>query len=271
MYTQKQLIMFGLYAERAHRLAFDIALSSSELSQYGRGMAIVADETRNVGNKLYSLFKNDSTCENGVVDAVLQLKYLAVNGCLEMMRLHESTITLKKRLAVILDEIRNLTKDIQILFGIKQELPQILPRVAKENAVIKSDMIFNTGIRFVIFSIGGVSFCETSNNVVEVLYLDPTAVDEQYLTVRKQKLPIVNYYKKLSLDGKPHSILRVQAVHEGEIKDYAVLIDGLPEVFFSGIGVTSKPKGIPDELIRECWDCEEDLQMLFLDYTKFSL
>ncbi len=271
MYTDKQLIKFGLYAERAHRLAVDAAFAAAELGQYSHGMAIVADETRNMGKKLYALLDMENINEAEIFDVVLQLKYLAINACLEMMRLHESQLTLKKRFSVIMDEIRNITVDIEKTFGVKQALPLVRPKILGMNTVITDAMIWDSGIRFVLFSIGDIPFCEAANNVQEVFYYPTKEIKDNTIQIRDVQLPVLNLYEKLSLKSEMEeyaTVLVISTEYAEEPQKYALLVDDVPEVFYSGIGACTKPVGVPAEIVRECWACEEGLQMMFLDYSK---
>lgn len=265
MYTQKQLIKFGLYAERAHRLAFDIALSAAELSQYGKGMAIIADETRNIGKQLYSLFDHDNKDEKSILDAILQLKYLSINGSLELMRIHESQLTLKKRLAVILEEIKHLTIEIEHTFGIKHKLPPIIPKVSNANTVL------NDKVMFVVFTIGGITFFETSDNVLEIFDAKRIMLKNDFIYIRGEKFPLLNYYDILSIDSKESSsVLVVNMKYQDSSQTYAILTDDIPEFLNSTIGCHTESTIIPSKLVRECWDAEENRQILFLDYSNYA-
>lgn len=264
MYTNCELIKFGLYAERAHRLAFDLALLASGLGQYGKGMAIIADETRNIGIKLHKLLiSEDEASLSEIQDEILELKYLFVNGWLESLRLHESQLTPKKRISVIMDELINLVKDIECALGIKSALPMVTPKVTERNKILnKSELFF-------LFTIGGKPFCEAMQNVLEVFLYTPEecAKEPAMVNIRGYKLPLLDYYDKLSVaKNGAQTILRISTEYEKEPKEYALLIDGKPEIFCSYLGVSSQAVGVPKELVRECWDCEENMQMQFLNY-----
>lgn len=49
---------------------------------------------------------------------------------------------------------------------------------------------------------------------------------------------------------------------------FALPVDSVPTIFRSHIGKSSKAAGISQEFVRECWQCEEGRQMVFLDYEK---
>lgn len=272
MYTDKKLLKFGLYAERAHRLAFDIALAAAELSQYGKGMAIIADEARNIGVKLHALISEEGgeASEEKLLDGLLQMKYLVTNGWLEVLRLHESQLILKKRIAVILDEIDTLVEDIQREFDLKSDLPLTVPRISARNKVVN---LLNHMDTFLLFTIGGKVFCEAASNVLEIFLYPPEQQPENpgaegvYVHIRGVKFPLLDYYKKLSAEKKgSQTVLIIRTEYEAEPKEYALLVDGRPQIFYSLLGEPAKPVDLPEEIVRECWNCQEDLQMRFLNY-----
>jgi hypothetical protein len=124
-----------IYTERLHRLALDLALLSSQGGENWKGTAIVADETRNMGRRLFALLEKESieTLPDVIIDALMQIEYLSFNGWLEMLRIGtnfniENNIKHSANpMRVILEEIKGVANDIRCLFGLN-DTSSILPR-----------------------------------------------------------------------------------------------------------------------------------------------
>lgn len=266
MLTEKQLIKFGLYSERAHRLAFDIAMQAGSLGE--NGIAIIADETRNVGIKLHRMFDGDEQNKDAILDAVSQLKYLALNGWLEILRVANYQLYYKPTmpLAVILDEINNLTNDIETAFNTTKELPLIRQKVAPQNLVITSD------IHCISFFVGDLLFTENVRFVKEVLYYgngDSVQLEDGCVKLRGINIPVIRPDKLTSKNENKKTLLIINIDYSEKAKQIAVPTETFPAVFRSSIGVSTECKEvICKDFVRECWTCEEDSQMLFLDYDK---
>lgn len=270
MYTERELIKFSLLVERAHRLAFDMALCAAELGEQGRGMAIVADESRNFATKVQSFLDSCDINKETISDATLEMRYLAVNGCLEMLRLHENKLHTKKKLAVIFDEVRNIADDVAQAFDISSELPLILPRVLQKSTIVPDNIVMSSDLRFVVFEIGGKQFCESTTNVREIFLYPVDKIADTSVKIRGEDIPLLHCHSELNLQLPQKKFLPlviISANYQTIPTQYAFAIDGVPDIFFASIGRNVNPKNIPSEFIRECWNCEEERQMMFLNYA----
>lgn len=263
MFTQLEVFKFGLYAERVHRLALDIALQAT---QHGNGIAVVADETRNLGVKLHGIFDkiyNNPSEKININDSILELRFLAVNCSIELLAVsgYRNHAKSTMQLAVLIDEIMNLTNDLMNLLGYKKVLPPIIP------APLHKSRVADTPIPCMIMTVNGVDFVESIRNVREVVYCD-NSIENGMLSIRGMSIPLlsslkpqgdINYCALVSFDyNRPETL-------------FALPIDTLPTIFQSAIGVTANYKGtLPRNYIRECWDGEEDHQLVFLEYANIK-
>jgi chemotaxis signal transduction protein len=281
-----------IYTERLHRLAFDLALQASQGDANWKGIAVVADETRNISLKLYRILEKESIASppEPIADALLQLEYLSFNGWLEMMRIgvdFDHTNVIKpsgsRNLAVIFDELRNVTHDIRCLFDLANphsDLPQ--PELKKESRVSNAKLFLMQA------TIGGEPFVENAAYVEEVhTYIDgdsPFGIRDGFFQVRGIKIPVVDCYARLKLD-RTHikkttvgsCMLIIKTDWEKEPNRYGVLVDALPQTFgffsrFSeGESTDSRSKIFANPYARACWDTVDGGQMIFLDWKLLGM
>lgn len=266
MLNEMELFKFGLLAERAHRLGLDIALQASSLGE--KSIGIIADEARNIGEKLYRVF--DRTKANqlqnfDIEEEIVQLECLTTNGCIEMLRIGNYANHHTLTLAVIFDEMMNLANDLKKLLQYKTELPQIIPNVFPRNPAV------DISIKCIIMTIGGIDFCENIQYVAEIIRYNADNICGDILSVRGHKIPIIDCYDKLSLEKPTETkmlvIINTDYAEQG--RTFAIPVDTLPTVFKSDIGVSTNIYEQPmQKYIRECWNCEENRKILFLDYLK---
>jgi chemotaxis signal transduction protein len=277
-----------IYTERLHRLSFDLAMLAAQGNQNWQGIAIVADETRNASQKLYTLLDkgNVESLPDSITDALMQIEYLSFNGWLEMLRIgvdfdHEKKYILPsgtRCLAVVFDEIRNVAHDMRNLFGFtdtRYDLPQ--PELKKESRVS------NARLFLLQATIGGEPFVENTAYVEEVhTYAegDPFFdIQNGYFQLRGSKIPVVDCYSRFDLD-RTHikklfgdaTLLIINTAWEKEPSRYAVPVDALPQTFgfFSrfpeGESTDSRSKVFSAPYTRACWDTRDGGQMIFLDW-----
>lgn len=265
MYTQNDLVKFAIYAERSHRLAFDIAIQAAQLGDYGSGLAQVADECRNIGLKLKlasdRLYNNE---EVNITESLFQLESMALNGCIEALRVNDSNFIVKptKPVAVIFDEIVNLSNDIKTLFKYRTSEFQTYTRVSPRNSVLFGRL------PFLQMRIGSQCFTENLQFVREVFRFND--VKDGKILVRNRTITVLDTSKILEKTAtSPEFLVIINAdFSQDEDNIIALPVDCLPIICWNDIGTTSQvASDIPKEIIRECWNCEEDNQMLFLNYT----
>ena len=277
-----------IYTERLHRLAFDIAMQSCQGGKELHGMAIVAEETRNLSNRLFAMLERESieTIPAVISSALIQIEYLSLNGMLETMRVAHFNNHITPFMypsAAIMDEIKNTTRDIRNLFDMESE-SNILPQPELKNESRVSD----AKIFLIQATIGGEAFVENAAFVEEVhTYLDGDplfGIQDGYYQVRNAKIPVIDCYAKLNLDrsfikttddGQSCAII-LNTAWAKESTRYAVLVDSLPQTFgfysrFSeGESTASRSKVFTSPHVRACWDTVDDGQMIFLDWKSMA-
>lgn len=281
-----------IYTERLHRLAFDLALQASQGNQNWKGIAIVADETRNASQRLYALLEKETLEELPmyIMDALLQIEYLSFNGWLEMLRIGvdfdpEKNYILpsgSRNLSVIFDEIRNIAHDMRCLFGLGSTQSDLLqPELKKESRVSNAKLFLLQA------TIGGEAFVENATYVDEVItYIcgDPHfGIRDGQVQLRGVKIPVIDCYSRFNLDrsriidvGGRSCMLIIKTAWEKEPVRYGVLVDALPQTFgffsrFSeGESTDSRSRVFTNPYARACWDTVDGGQMIFLDWKSLA-
>ncbi len=272
MYTKQQLYKFGVYSERAHRLAMDIAMQSALLGE--KGLAVIADETRGIGIKLCNAVDecfNTEECNLRLEDEIKSLAALALNGAIEMLHVsgfanhHLPTLPI----AVIMDEIRLLTVELMNLLGYTPPQSYVMPVVNPVSPVVGVDIFC------LIMRVNGIELFENVRYISEVArqphiqYGSSSETDNSVLLLRGQRIPILKFNKKAEVTSEHEYFVIVNTDYCGEDGSYALPVDTLPELFRSKVGMSTSYSGdFTSSFYRECWNCEEGRQMLFCDYRK---
>lgn len=267
MYTQNELTKFSTYAERIHRLAMDIAMQAAQLGNYGKKVAFVADECRNIGLKFQrmsdQLYNGENIC---ITECLLQLEIMAINGCIEALKIDQENRGSErtKSLAVIFDEILSLMKDIKIFFKEPSSEAPIYTPVFPKNSVLFERL------PFLNMTICGQNFVENLQLLQEVLRAGNN-IKGSKVFVRDRSIEIIDTMKAFNANViKVEFFAIINLLYEQPESFVAVPLDCLPSIRWSDIGVnTQSTSNIPEKMIRECWNCEENQQMIFLNYKKF--
>lgn len=251
----------------------------------GRGIAIVAEECRNLFHKLYdyietiSFDEQENVTYNGIdaiVDIAVQIKLLAVNAVLELRRNKNADGGHYRPISVCVEEIRNLAAKIISLSAKKYTrksftIPEITSPLKSTEA---EDYFFQ-------YSIGGVMFVENTHYIKEIHYPDKSDISREIYNFRGWQAKIVDLYKKFDLNytseiNERRQALMIISTVEGKGWDnlFAVPIDDSDEnysIFISKIGYNVPPKvgHLFAKYVRECWDAVGDDQLIFLDWEKF--
>ena len=274
--------------ERLWRLAIDLALQSSLGGKERYGIAVVAEETRNISKKLYHLLEEEDSdsLRVSIGDALVQLQALMLNGWVEMLwvfKVHESDNPHTGPTAVLLEEIKDTANEIRRLFG----LPPMIADLPQPELKHKSS-ITNTKLFLMQMSIGGTAFVENAAFVEEICaYIEGDThfgVRDGYLYVRGVAIPVIDCYAKFGLErpaamdssGRKCAVV-VKTGWEKQPSRYAVLVDALPlsfgfyTAFSEGKSVDSRSELFATRYVRASWDAVDDgRQMLFLDWKALA-
>ncbi|MDR0326066.1 MAG: chemotaxis protein CheW [Oscillospiraceae bacterium] len=277
-----------IYTERLWRLAIDLALQSSLGGKERYGIAVVAEETRNISKKLYHLLetKDSDALRASIGDALVQLQALMLNGWLEMLRafkVHESDNPYTGPTTVLLEEIKDTANEIRRLFGLPDMGADLLQPELKHKSTITNRKLF-----LMQMSIGGVPFVENAVYVQEIAtYIEGDmhfGIRDGHLYIRGMAIPVIDCYKRFGLE-RPGAIDRngrkcaviIETVWENQSAKYAVLVDSLPlsfgfyTSFSEGQNVDSRSEIFTNQYVRASWDTVDDRQqMLFLDWKALA-
>lgn len=262
--TQKEMILYGLYVERIHRLAVDIAIQSAGFGEYGMGIAVVADECRDLGIRLYREFENTEVLHNATAIAFLEeLNLLTLNGTIEALRLDgkEQSRKTTKPLAVIFDEIRMASGELCRFLGGRVSESLMVTPVSPQNRVLSGRF------PYLAMTLGGKIFYENVECIIEVI--KDVAEEDGMLLYRQNASPVLSAAPLQKKETIPVCyVLLNQSVGHDPSKCMALPLDAYPSIIWNGVGTDT---ALPEEAAaytRVCWNCEENQQMLFLDYEK---
>lgn len=283
MINEKKVWLCEQYAQKAWALSLNLAQEAARAGHYGRGYAVIADETRIIANSLFNYavktrFDGGGEDEfRGIVDLALELGFLSVNAMLEILHVEAMDDKINsKSVAVCAEEVRNLSLALNELGDKKLwQKPFVLPEIVSPlKSTKKTDFFFR-------FSIGNNALVENTLNVQEVYYSPKTNTAGETFSLRGYKIPIINCYKKFglsfpSLDTERQTVIIInpddEKHHDYMDGTYAVLADDLDinTIFRSRIGYAVPPKksGVFAEYSRECWDVIGNEQLLFIDWQK---
>jgi chemotaxis signal transduction protein len=250
--------------ERLWSLATLTATQAAVLANDGKGMAIVAEETRKMANKLIgaverATFEDTEIDKNQIKELALQLNLLALNSAFEAYRLGY----LGKRAAVCADEVRNLAYEIVCLFD-KETADKAKQFV---HPWPKNPLTSIDTSEYVHLDIGGIHVLENLDNVKEVCsYMEHK---DGILNLRGMELPLVDGYRML---GKAQEIPTYVILHTPwaeQNKTYAITAD-VKCIHRTRVGKSlSAPKDMPlAKYVRECWENENGELFCFMDWTK---
>lgn len=281
MFDEIKIWKLQIYAERAWRLSMDIAIESAKLPKRGGGLAVVADETRRIANKLYMKLEHikDGTIIDDDFSSILeQLNLLILNGLIELIKLNECVSKNWDGISVsiILDEIRLFVCDLMELFEYKK-IETI------EVAELRSySSITDMSLFLLQASIGGNVFVENIRYIQQVISFakDDTTVfncKDNTINLRGMKIPVVDLYSQFQLtkpsaagnDSTNYAII-INTDWDEPNKLFAVLVDDIisSSIFKTKLGVSSPCRStiFSSDFVRECWDTTTDRQMLFINW-----
>ena len=230
-----------------------------------RGLAVVAEETRNVANKLQSivekaLFDEDDIKSSDIRDLAIMLNLLALNSAIECSRLGFRG----KPAVVCVEDIRILAYELAVLFDENDEPMRYEGLIPYPKTSMTSVEHRN---EFLLLSIAGVIVVEQLTNVREICMCKEHTYT--HIKLRGMEIPLIDGYRILGkLQENPMYVI-VQTPWAEQNKTYAVAAD-VKCLFFSptGIPVTTLPEEPLARYSREYWESENDIPFLFIDWPK---
>jgi len=238
-------------------------MGAQQSATYGiRGLAVVAEETRQMANMIYelvdrALFEGDDIGHGKVRDIAFMIDLLALNSAIESHRNGWQG----KAAAVCAEDIRNLAQEVAKILDSNAELPYSAAAPSPKDRITSVDK----GQCFLHLDIGGVSVVELLDNIKEICW-DSERMGN-YVKLRGQEIPLIDGFKRL---GKTQDKLTYVFLHTPwaeQNKTYAVAANVI-HLFYSPIGTpVNAPPGTPlAEYVRECWESDNDMPFLFMDW-----
>ena len=248
--------------ERLWLLANMTAQQAAALEIEGRGIAVVADETRKIANRIQelverALFEEEEIQPDTVRDIAFYLNILALNSAIESSRIGWRG----KPTVVCVEDIRILANEISLLIdGNDSKHETMIPLPKDCLTSVKQG-------EFMLLHMAGVYAAEPLANIKEIC-IDAERAGNR-LKIRGMELPLID---SLSMLGKPNEASCYVVLHTPwakQNKTYAVTAN-VSCLFFSPIGKPiSAPPGAPlAGYIREYWESENDIPFLFMDLPK---
>lgn len=255
-------------------LANMIAQQSSVMGRDGKGMAVVAEETRIVSNKILemvdkALYGNEEIEKDHIREIVFEMNILALNCAIECSRLGvrgQPTV-------VCIEDIRTIIYNISLLLdedkldGYYGYTPMPAESYAQmpipKNRVKSSD--YNNEL--MLLRIGDVYVVELLSNIKEIcVYLERT---ETHVKVQGMEVPLIDGFKKLDKKQEKPTYVFIQTPWAEKNKTYAVSADVLGLFYSPSCQSADVESGIPlAEYVRDYWESENEIPFIFMDWTK---
>ncbi|MCL1986938.1 MAG: methyl-accepting chemotaxis protein [Firmicutes bacterium] len=300
MKNEKKLWLIEQYAQKTWTVSLTLAQEAARAGEFGRGYAVLAEETRHIARRLYDytatlkfeptgLFENAENADfKGIADFALQMKFLAVNAAIEIFRIAPVSMdfNIPKSMLVFAEELRNLAVNLDQLNEKISKKPFIIPEVATPSSTREPSEFF-------LYTIGGQPLLENVSNIMEVHYCKKADLAGETLSLRGNTLPIIDCYKRLNLaylaeesDKIMQTIMIIkptgvkfeigsQGVNLGDLSGIcAVPIDDFD---FNAIVYSAAGKDVAvgenhafHGFSRECWDFIGGEQVVFVDWEKIA-
>ena len=257
--------------DRLWILATNTAMVAASLGRDGRGFAIVAEETRNVTNKIQHLveramFDEEEIETKKLKDAAQEIMFLALNAAVESHRLRERG----KQAAVCAEEIRSLAYMLTTVISDDMPLDR-LPDMVIPWAKTPLTSVISESTCFILLKTGNIFFVENLINIQEVCYGLVERKDGNII-LRGVEIPVVSTQEllKIETDIPTYIILRTPWAEERNL--FAIAVDSFGCLFYSPIGSpVAPPADMPlAEYVRECWENENGEPFYFMDWNKMA-
>jgi hypothetical protein len=282
MKNEKKIWLIEQFAHKTWTVSLALAQEAARAGQHGKGYAVVAQEARMLADKLFEYTAEvkfegaDDAMLKGIVDFVVELKFLSVNAAIEIQRVADISMdfNIPKSMAVFAEELRRIASGLNELIGKSVwQKPFTMPELASPSRSEARDCFF-------FYSISGYPLIENMKNIIEVCYRRKADIDGNILFLRGHKIPIINCFRYFNLpctsfeaDRQTVAMISPEGKnYESGEEIYAVPIDDLDinAIFYSRIGNAVSPKKGHTffDFARECWDVLGGDQVIFADWKK---
>lgn len=250
--------------ERLWTLARLSATQAAGLANDGKGLAVVAEETCKMANKISEVveratFDGTDINKEQIVPLAFMLNLVALNSAIESFRLgHQG-----KQAAVCADNIRDLAYEIIRLFD--QETADKTKQITHPWPRHPLTSI-NKG-EYLHLDVGGIQILESLDNVKEVCgYMGRK---NGIVNLRGMELLLVDCYKMAGKTQDTPIYVIIQTPWAKQNKTYAVTAE-VKGLQICPIGRHMEP---PSEIplakyVRECWENEDGELFYFMDWSK---
>jgi len=259
---ERKLWKLQQISERMWNLSTMMALEAAGLAEDGRGMAIVAEETRILTKRLCALiernmFDNEEIDSSSAVHHILaDIQFLAINGAIESCRLYEKG----KRSAVCADAICTLADEIADILDAKKQgkifggtRNHYWPKTPLTSSKERTSML--------VFNVAGVDVVENMRFVLEVVTLAVLLnSDKTKLTLRGTEINIIDCGKQFGKPSQNPSYVILHTPWAAKDELYAIATDGIAGIIMTphGTPVAAASSTPPVNSVRECWENEND-------------
>jgi len=280
--SEKKIWLIEQFAHKIWTVSLSLAQEATRAGQHGKGYAVVAHEARILADKLFEYTAEvkfegaDDAMLKGIVDFVVELKFLSVNAAIEIQRVADISMdfNIPKSMAVFAEELRRIASGLNELIGKSVwQKSFTMPELASPSGSDARDCFF-------FYSISSYPLIENMKNIEELCYPRKADIEENTLFLRGLKIPIINCFRYFNLpctsfDADRQTVVIISPegkIYGGVNEIYAVPIDDLDinAIFYSRIGCAVPPKKgqVFSDFARECWDVSGGDQVIFADWKK---
>jgi hypothetical protein len=279
MSKEMKILMCERYAQKAWSTSQQLAQEAANTGYFGKGYAVVAEETRRLADNLFQYadkarFEGNGSEFKGIVDFAVMTCYLATNASIEILNVEKTSGRIESML-VLSEDIRMIAMGLMCLGNIDVTAksyvsPFVMPEIISPiKSSSKTDWFFR-------FSIGGVALAENIANTGEICYLCKKDVGGDTFSLRGKTTQLIHCGKTVSNQQAEMQTVMIVCPEGNKFgrKDgrYAVPIDDLDfnTIFLSHIGYNAPSKSDHPfaGYSRECWDVIGGDQLIFLDWQK---
>lgn len=256
----------------------DLTITAAESKQHGRGLSMVANETR----KFLMVFERDvfgqlKFEEKAIEDVSSKmaemggiLRLLAINSVLESRRLNNM------KAFILSDELRKIGESIHNVLD---------PVTFRKNlTMLHPDLSFKEPLSHLVVNIAGTYWAENMNSVIEVIKIKKDMLEpypsgpgkmKHQIKISGGKIPVVNLHSEMGEELFFDDDSRVLILNLGHIlyghssSDlfFGLLVNDIEYAGFlqKGIHELDMPGEIPLNFVRHMWKTK-DTSLLFFNW-----